>query len=150
MMTRLPCQNRSKWVCSTAVALLFAVNAGCAHERTQPVQPLGPSDHTVRIVFDASNCPVSVQLQEPPCDPRKPQCLRVHNNETVLFQAWSGDHAISRAFELQFDPFKRAPLNAGSGQLQLRVDLEYGHAKEFPYNVLSGTCKPLDPEIVVN
>lgn len=132
----------------TSAALVWLVGAtACA-----PIEPRPPptADHVLEVVFQAG-CPHDVrpvQSSQPSCGPAKPRCIRVRNGEVVLFRS----APAGLDFELQFDPFKKAPLRSGHGQLQLPVSVhlaQAGTSKEFPFNVLAGTCTPLDPQIIV-
>ena len=133
---------------SVLAALGIALaGAGCA---TPGVLPrIGPPDHTVKIVFTGS-CPTAVDPGPAPCGPG---CLRARNGQLVLFEI-KPDPAqpIVRDFELQFDPFKRGTLRSVGGKLPLVVEVQLPArtSKVYPYNVLSGTCPALDPQIIVD
>jgi hypothetical protein len=132
-----------------AVAGVLVGGAACV---IAPVRPVAvPADHTVNIVF-TGGCPQRAVPQGNVCGPNMPQCLRVRYAEQVLFQATTADgRPTDDKLAVQFDPFQGPPgQGVGFVLLTVRMQAKTGVSKTFPYNVQSGTCPPLDPEIIVD
>lgn len=145
MTNRVLERQRPGW--AVAALALVAAGAGCA----TTMRPTGfPADHTVNIEFKGG-CPVAAAPSARSCADNRPACIAVKNGDKVLFQATSGGQPTGDRFELQLDPLKGGTRHAGAGWTLVLVDFygEPGTKKEFPYDVLAGTCKPLDPQIIV-
>jgi hypothetical protein len=129
-----------------AAAVLAAGGAGCTTPATR--RPPGfPADHTVSIVFVAG-CP----RKAIPGNPCGDQCMKVRYDEQLLFQAVKEDGKTPTDDKLavQFDPFQGPPgQGVGFVLLTVRMNAKQGTTKKFPYNVQSGACAPLDPDVQV-
>jgi hypothetical protein len=160
MTMRVRGERRAGGRTGRALALigLLAGGAACV---TPPRRPIAfPADHTVNVVFAdvaGARCPVQALPQGGVCPPSQPQCpIRVRFKygaapPQVLFQATDASGAPTRdKLAVQFDPFQGPP---GQGEgfvlLTVRMDAKQGTVKTFPYNVQSGTCTPLDPDVQV-
>jgi hypothetical protein len=146
------------WAAALPALVLLA---GCAGAQRVALE----AQYDVKVVFkkDATTgnvCPFKVDVVGANCEPLSnppKDCLRVSKGTKVVFQSWSFETGLASTdrFELQFDPFKRKPLDSnGAGRLDVAVDLDKpaDKKKEFVYNVLSvphASCPALDPRIIV-
>lgn len=149
-----------------APAALFAAAAalsGCATTPAPAARPFaGP--HEITILFKADpaarrDCPVSVTVKDPKkqclvAGKPKADCLDTGPTQTVVFVAEEIDSPAGSGeleFSLDFDPFHKGnnPFKGKKGQaLTLRLDPDSPY-KSYTYNVFSGTCPVLDPQIII-
>jgi hypothetical protein len=123
------------------------IAAGCA---TTPFKPSFSSTGTyVFTVSFANGCPASVEVDVKNCDASAPRdCVRVRNGEAVEFVAAPATTPPAR-FTLQFAPFKAANVDSNGGRVALRMEAPPNPDKRYPFSVMSGSCAPLDPWIIV-
>jgi hypothetical protein len=135
--------------------------AGCAAPSPRPT-PVDVKDRVV-ITFKADaklgrNCPDRVTVVDGSrCakDRSKTDCVELDKGAWVRFVAeLDGTSAYGDLeFSLDFDPFKKGG-NPFKGKhkdwLDLKLDQDSpGAGKAYTYNVFSGTCPVIDPQIII-
>lgn len=124
-----------------ALGLGTLLAAGCV---TTPFMPTFPASgtYTFTIAF-VKGCPVSADVDYKNCDASAPKdCARVRRGETVVFVS----SPPGTSFDVYFSPSK--PERAPSGSTSIVIDSN-APRKRYEFSVVSGTCKPLDPWIIV-
>jgi hypothetical protein len=136
---------------------ILLVAASC----TPPARTMRPlkGPHQVTLTFDEKGCPAGVvvdTLKRCPDVPAadQPKCLLTFPKERVDFLVTDASGVIAPAellFSLDFDPFKKGgndvKVKKGTAHpLTLHPNAPLG---TFTYQVTSGTCPVLDPQIII-
>jgi hypothetical protein len=146
----------------TLAAAATLALAGCSTARILTL-PAGAAE--VAITFGKAGdgqgpCPLTVTVREDSqCEDtstkaKRTDCLRTTRGATVRFQAdLPGAQAGTKdlEFSLDFDPFTKGSnkFKAKNGQaLELKLDPS-APPKTYVYNVFSGTCPVVDPQIII-
>lgn len=138
-----------------ALCALLAT-AGCSGARAVLPPPVaGPYSFSIRFLnveTDAAKpariCPVDAEVQEEKrnCPLKKKDCVRGKKGEVAEFQATG---AAVPAYEIYFDPFKRAPLAIKGGEKATFTVAEDAPYQAYYFFVTAPGCSPLDPQIII-